>query len=88
MCLFDMDLSDLTFDALNYKTIRLNHCLVLTAKYLCYRFLLFVGSANKTDIWVFIIENTVLYISRSVVCHKNSFENNLFDSYIATGGYV
>ena len=48
----------------------LNQCLVLTVKYLCYRFLLFMGPANKTDILVFVIKHTVLYISQSVVYHK------------------
>ena len=62
-------LTCLTFDAFNY-IIRLYECLVLIAKYLCYRFLLFVGPANKTDIWVSIIKHTVLYISQSVVCHQ------------------
>ena len=83
-------LTCLTFDALDYK-IRLYQCLVLTAKCLYYRFLQFVGSANKTDIWVFIIKRTIVYISQSVVCHQNSFsiipdysENNPFDSYVAT----
>ena len=44
LCLIDMDLSG--FDALNYK-IGLYQCLVLTAKHLCYRFLLFVGPVHE-----------------------------------------
>ena len=54
--------------------------------YVCYRFLLFVGAANTTDIWVFINKPTFLY-SQLVVCRlQNGFENNPFDSNIATGG--
>ena len=56
---------------LNYKIKLYQHLIltrVLTAKYLCYRFLLFVGPVNKT--WVFIIKHTVL-ISRNRLCVTN-----------------
>ena len=71
--------------SLNYK-VRLYQWLVFKAKFLCHRFILFVGPAKKTDIRVFINKYTVVYVSQSVVCHQNSFLKNLFVSYIATGG--